>query len=219
MASTLFKILYISCTFSNITIPFISATFVVLHWRNVFFFFHMVHGETKYEWHTGDIRLHTNDIQVHTSDIPMIQEYIRVTYGWNTSTCEWHTDDIRVAYGWHTSTYEWHTDGMSIYEWHTDDIRVCLSDIRMTYEYILFWAIYQNWKGSGINFWCTLSAWVFHTNAPYLILYQLTNVLLSSSLHNWDVINFKFYLQSSSKKTAEGGGMRGSQKYKNLKVH
>ena len=40
MASTLFKILYISSTFTNI-ILFISTTFVVLHWSNVFFFFHM----------------------------------------------------------------------------------------------------------------------------------------------------------------------------------
>ena len=54
-------------------------------------------------------------------------------------------------------------------------------------------------KGSGISFWCTFSVWLFHTNAPYLILYQLTkfqchiyfpsqdikqNVLLSSYLDN-----------------------------------
>ena len=51
--------------------------------------------------------------------------------------------------------------------------------------------------GSGYNFWCTFSAWFFHTNAPDLILYQLTkfqrhiflqdikqNVLLSSYLDN-----------------------------------
>ena len=40
MASALFKILYTSSTFTNITILFIS-TFVVLHQSNVFFFFHI----------------------------------------------------------------------------------------------------------------------------------------------------------------------------------
>ena len=38
MASTLFKMLYISSTFTDITMPFISTTFVVLHWSNVFLF-------------------------------------------------------------------------------------------------------------------------------------------------------------------------------------
>ena len=42
MASTLFKMLHISSTFNNITIPFFSTTFVILHWSNVFFFFHML---------------------------------------------------------------------------------------------------------------------------------------------------------------------------------
>ena len=140
-----------------------------------------------------------------------------MTYGWHTSTYEWHTDEIQVTYGWYASdirmTYEyirvkygWHT---STCEWHTDDIRVHTSDIRMTYEYIrvtygwhtstyCFGLFTKIKKGSGISFWCTFSAWVFHTNAPYLILYQLTkfqrhiflqdikqNVLLSSYLHNW----------------------------------
>ena len=29
-------------------------------------------------------------------------------------------------------------------------------------------------KGSGASFWCTFSAWFFHKNVPYLILYQWT---------------------------------------------
>ena len=99
--------------------------------------------------------------------------------------------------------------GKTTYEWHTDGIRVHTSDIRMTYEYIrvtygwhtstyCFGLFTKIKKGSGISFWCTFSVWVFHTNAPYLILYQLTkfqrhiflqdikrNVLLSSYWHIW----------------------------------
>ena len=55
-------------------------------------------------------------------------------------------------------------------------------------------------KGSGASFWCTFSAWFFHKNVPYLILYQWPkfqhdtffpsqdikqNVLLSSYLDSW----------------------------------
>ena len=55
-------------------------------------------------------------------------------------------------------------------------------------------------KGSGTSFWCTFSAWFFHGNVPYLILYQWTkfqchtfftsedikqNVLLNSYLGIW----------------------------------
>ena len=38
-----------------------------------------VHGKTKYEWYT-------NDMRVHNSDKQMTYEYIRVTYGLHTST-------------------------------------------------------------------------------------------------------------------------------------
>ena len=38
----------------------------------------------------------------------------------------------------------------------------------------LFWVVYQNKKGFGTNFWWTFSAWSFHENVPYLILYQWT---------------------------------------------
>ena len=41
VASTLFKIFYISSTFTNITISIISTNFIVLHWSNFFSFFHM----------------------------------------------------------------------------------------------------------------------------------------------------------------------------------
>ena len=55
-------------------------------------------------------------------------------------------------------------------------------------------------KGSGTSFWCTFSAWIFHKNVPYLIVYQWTkfechiffpsqdikqNVLLTSYLNSW----------------------------------
>ena len=48
VATTLVTILYISYTFTNMTKPFISITFVVPHWSNVFFFFHMSFLESKY---------------------------------------------------------------------------------------------------------------------------------------------------------------------------
>ena len=55
-------------------------------------------------------------------------------------------------------------------------------------------------KGSGANFWCTISAWFFHKNILYLIHYQWRefqchtlflsqdmklNMLLSSYLDSW----------------------------------
>ena len=72
-----------------------------------------VHGKTTDEWHT-------NDIRVHTSDIEMTYEYIRVTYGWHTSTHEWHTDDIRVPTSDMRMTCEY--IGMT-YECHTNDMQ------------------------------------------------------------------------------------------------
>ena len=115
-------------------------------------------------------------VKPHTSDTRMTYEYIRVTYGWHTSA----------------------------YEWQKNDIRVCTSGIRMTHRYvrqkknklfkIFLIILFQNIrfvkeflacngcfglfikikKGSEISFWCTFCALLFHTNAPYLILYQLT---------------------------------------------
>ena len=64
----------------------------------------------------------------------------------------------------------------------------------------LFWAVCQNKKGSRTSFWCIFSAWSFHKNVPYLIMYQWPkfqyhtffpsrdtkqNVLLSSCLGSW----------------------------------
>ena len=131
-----------------------------------------------------------------------------------------------MAYGWHASTYEWHKITYEYTEWHTDKIRVHTSDIRMIYEYIRVtygWhehiPVRYGWHASTYQ-WHTadirvhtvfgnlakfkrglelaFSAWVFHTNSPYLIIYQLTkferhiilqdikqNVLLSSYLRNW----------------------------------
>ena len=159
--------------------------------------FSKVHGKTTYEWHT------------------MTYQYTRVTYRWHTSAYEWHTDDMRVhtsdmwmAYEYMQVTYGWHT---STYEWHTDDMRVHMSDIRMTYEYIRvtyqYIRVTYGWhtstycfglftkikKGSGISFWCTFSAWVFHTNAPYSI--HLINI-------NWQLTKFQrhIFLQEDIKR-------------------
>ena len=75
------------------------------------------------------------------------------------------------------------------------------------------------------NVWCTFSALFFHKNVPYLILYQWTkfqcrilflsqdikqNVLLSSYLDKDDIINFKTFLESTSKSVA------GREKNENL---
>ena len=69
-------------------------------------------------------------------------------------------------------------------------------------------------KRSGTNFCCKFSAWFFYKNVLYLILHLLTrfhchtffpsqdikqNVLFSSYLDNWWIMNFKIYLRSSSK--------------------
>ena len=72
-------------------------------------------------------------------------------------------------------------------------------------------------KGSGTSFWCTFSAWFFHKNVPYLILYQWPkfqchtffpsqdikqNVLLSSYLNSrW---HHKFQDLSSIKLSSNG---------------
>ena len=146
-------------------------------------------------WHMSTYEWHTDDIRVHTSDIRMTYEYIRVTYGWHTSIYEWHTDDIRA----HTSdirmthegiwvTYKWHFIRMA-FEWHTDDMwferKIKLSFLKLFEnsfsEYLIckkipscFGLINKIIAGSGINFCCTFSAWFLHTNAAFLIIYQLT---------------------------------------------
>ena len=164
-----------------------------------------------YEWHTSTYEWHTDHIRVRPNDIRITYEYIRVTY-------EWHTDGIQV----HTSTYEWHTDDIRVhasgirmtyeyilmtYEWHTNHIRVTYGwhAVRKKNKEFpacdaCFGLFTKIKKGSRISFWCTFSAWFFHANAPYLILYQLTkfqchiffpsqdikqNLLLSSYLDIW----------------------------------
>ena len=86
-------------------------------------------------------------------------------------------------------------------------------------------------KGSGASFWCTFSAWFFHKNVPYLILYQWTkfqchtlflsqnikqNVLLSSYLDNWDAINFKTFPGPTSKAMADREKKEGKTKIQKL---
>ena len=132
-----------------------------------------------------------------------------------------------MTYKWHTSTYEWHTDDIRV---HTSAIWMTYEYIRMTcmrfkrkiklifYSFLII--LFPNiWfvkefpacdtcfglftkikKESGISFCCTFAAWLFHANAPYLILYQLPkfqchvffpsqdikqNFLLSFYLDNW----------------------------------
>ena len=88
-------------------------------------------------------------------------------------------------------------------------------------------------KGPGTGFWCIISAWFFHKNVPYLILYQLRKfqchilfpsrdikqiVLLSSYLDNSDVITSKIYLESSCKSMVDRKKLWQSWKYKNLNI-
>ena len=88
-------------------------------------------------------------------------------------------------------------------------------------------------KGSGASFWCTFSAWFFHKNVPYLILYQWTkfqchnlllsqdikqNVLLNSYLDIDDIINLKISVESTPKAMANKEKKRGRRKYKNLNI-
>ena len=69
-------------------------------------------------------------VKPHKSDIPMTYEYIRVTYGWYTSTCEWHMDDIQV----HTSDVRMTYEYIQVtFGWHTS--RVHTSDIQMACEW------------------------------------------------------------------------------------
>ena len=98
--------------------------------------------------------------------------YIRVTYKWHTDDIRVYTNDIRVhtsdipmAYGYIRVTYGWH-----------EYIRVTYEYIRVTYGWhtsTCFGLFTKIGKASEISFWYSFSAWVFHTNAPYLILYQL----------------------------------------------
>ena len=106
----------------------------------------------------------------------------KTTNEWQTSTYEWHMDDIR-------STYEWHTDDIRVHAndirmaWHTNDIRVTYGWHKSLSKYLIlkefltwndcFGLFNKSKKGSGINFWFKFSAWFHHINASYLILYQL----------------------------------------------
>ena len=87
-------------------------------------------------------------VKPQTSDIQVTYEYIRVTYGWHTSTYEWLKDDIRV----HMSKIRMHT---ITYEWHRDDIPVHTNDIRMTYG----WHAVRLWKKNKVIFFKTF--WYF----------------------------------------------------------
>ena len=98
--------------------------------------------------------------------------------------------------------------------------------------YGCFWLFTKMKRGSGTSFWCPFSAWFFHKNALYLILYQWTrfqchtffpsqdvkqNVLLSSYLDSWNVINIKIYLQTASNAMADREKKKGKT-YKNTKT-
>ena len=96
-----------------------------------------------------------------------------------------------------------------------------------------FWVIYQKRKGSGINFWCTFSAWIVRKNALYLILYQWTkfqyhNFLSILRYQTKYVIKFllrqlmtsytlRFILDQALKQRLTEKN-RGRWKYKNLNI-
>ena len=42
-------------------------------------------------------------------------------------------------------------------------------------------------KGSGTSFWCIFSAWFFHKNVPYLILYQWPKFQCHTFVHSQDI--------------------------------
>ena len=80
-------------------------------------------------------------------------------------------------------------------------------------------------KGSGTSFWCTFSAWLFHKNVPYLILYQWTkfqfhiffpsqdikqHVLLSSYLDSW----WRYKLEDLSSINLLSNGGQGEKERK-----
>ena len=115
-----------------------------------------------YGWHTSRYKWHTDDIRVDTSDIRMTYKYIWVTYGWHTSTYELYLNDIRVTYGWHALRKK----NKVIFLKHFDNSLLI----------ILFNKIK---KGSGINFYCTFSAWFFHTNVLYFNALSIDKVSTS----------------------------------------
>ena len=47
-------------------------------------------------------------------------------------------------------------------------------------------------KGSGTSLWCTFSAWFFHKNIPYLILYQWTMFHCHNSFPSQDMKHVLF---------------------------
>ena len=106
-------------------------------------------------------------------------------------------------------------------------------------EYLVFngcfWLFSKIKKLSEASFWCTFSAWFFHKNVPYLILYQWTKFqchtlflsqdikqnVLSSYLDSWwchkfyDVIHFSLI---NLKGNGWHGKKTGRQKYKDLNI-
>ena len=118
-----------------------------------------------YEWHASTYEWHMDQIQVHTSDIRMTYEYIRVKYGWCASTYEWHAADIRITCG---RKKNWLFKSCLIILFQ------CIWFVKAFVTYSGCFGLFTKIKkGSGISFRCTFCAWFFHTNLPYLILYQL----------------------------------------------
>ena len=88
-------------------------------------------------------------------------------------------------------------------------------------------------KGSVTSFWCTFCAWFFRKIVLYIKLYQWTkfqcytfspsqdikqNVLLTSYLDSYDVMNFKIYFGLTSKAITDREKKRRRWKHKNLNV-
>ena len=106
-------------------------------------------------------------VKPQTSYIRMTYEYIRVTYGWHTSTYKWYTDDIQVTHA------VWKKNKGNLFKafWYSASKYLICKRIHFYAMAILGYL--SKLKGSGISFCCTFSVWFFHTNVPYLILYQL----------------------------------------------
>ena len=133
----------------------------------------------KCEWHTDDIWVHTSDIQWHKS-----------TYEWCTGDIQVHTNDMRMTYNYTRVTYRWHT---STYEWHTNGIWVHTSEIRMRYNYLYCFGLFTKIKKVfGINFQCIFSAWIFHANASYFILYHVSTLYPFKRYQTKCVVKFWF---------------------------
>ena len=67
-------------------------------------------------------------------------------------------------------------------------------------------------KGSGTNFWCTFSAWFFHKNVSYLILYLWTKFICHTFFPSQDIKQNVFNHPLKQWPTGRKGGKDGNTK-------